>query len=817
MRILIVGGVAGGASAAARARRLSEDAQIVIFERGEHISFANCGLPYYIGGVIQDRQRLLVQTPPSMRSRYHIDVRISTEVLKIDRQDKFILIKDLKTGLEQKEYYDALILSPGAAPLRPPLPGIDSAKVRVLRNISDMDSIKTALDTGRVKKAVVVGGGYIGLEMAEALRECKVDVTVVELKDQVMEPVDPEMAAFLHQEITLRNVHLCLGTAVKSFKEENDALRLELSTGDFMTCDLAILAIGVRPEAHLAKEAGIEIGDRGGIVVDENMRTSDPFVFAVGDAVEVSDFVTGVKTGIPLAGPASRQGRMAADAIFLKQSVYKGTQGTAICKVFGLTVGMTGVNEKQLKNRGIFYEKIYIHPADHANYYPGASLISIKLLFNPDDGKILGAQAVGRQGVDKRIDILAVAMRAGLTVRDLQDLELTYAPPYGSAKDPINYLGFVASDLMDGLCRICHVDDVLKASPDQVLLDVRDLQEVELGTIPGSKHIPVNDLRQRLQELPKDKEFLVFCRVGLRGYLACRILLQNGYKCRNLSGGYLIYEAKTGLWVKPMAADKELMKRADVKNTDFLKHTAPHLLTRIDACGLQCPGPILRIKQAVDLMAPGDRVEIAATDPGFSGDIKAWCQSTGHELQDLRGDKSCTVAVICKKEKIQSMMPEAGGIPSKTIVVFSSDFDKVVASFVIATGAVAMGSQVTMFFTFWGLNVLRRPESIVVKKNMVEHMFGWMMPRGADKLSLSKMHMAGAGTWMIKEIMKRKNISSLPEFIEIARKSGIRLVACTMSMDLMGIKKEELIDGVEFGGVAMYLERADQGNVNLFV
>ena len=817
MRILIVGGVAGGASAAARARRLSEEAEIVMFERGEYISFANCGLPYHIAGVIPDRNRLLVQTPQAMRSRFRIDVRVKTEVLKIDREGKFLMTKDLATGLERKESYDALILSPGAEPLRPPLPGIGSGKIFTLRSMSDMDTIKSILDRGSIKKAAVIGGGYIGLEMAEALRERKVDVTLVELKDQVMEPVDPEMAAFLHQELVLRGVDLRLGTAVKGFVEENNALRLELSTGESMVCDLAILAIGVKPEAHLAKDAGLNIGERGGIVVDENMRTSDPSIFAVGDAAEVSDFITGAKTNIPLAGPANRQGRIAADAVFGKRSVYKNTQGTAICKVFGLSVGMTGANEKQLKSKAISYEKIYIHPADHASYYPGAYPISMKLLFDPVSGKILGAQAVGQQGIDKRIDVLAVAIRAGLTVQDLKDLELSYAPSYGSAKDPINYLGFVASNLIDGMCQICHVEDVVKPRSDQTILDVRDHEEVDLGKIPGALHIPINELRGRMQELSKDKELLVYCKVGLRGYLACRILAQDGFKCRNLSGGYLTYEAKMGLFAKPMTPVKELTDDSGAQNIGIRKAAPASPVKKIDACGLQCPGPIIRIKQAIDCIQVGDAIEIMATDPGFPGDIQAWCQSTGNELADLKSENGCAVGVIRKKGKPTTAKVASDSVPSKTIVVFSSDFDKVVASFVIATGAAAMGSAVTMFFTFWGLNVLRKPEAVPVKKNLVEKMFGWMMPRGVNRLSLSKMNMAGAGTWMIKEIMKKKNVSSLPEFMQIARQSGVKLVACTMSMDLMGIKKEELIDGVELGGVAMYLERADHGNVNLFI
>jgi NADPH-dependent 2,4-dienoyl-CoA reductase/sulfur reductase-like enzyme/peroxiredoxin family protein/TusA-related sulfurtransferase/rhodanese-related sulfurtransferase len=817
VRILIIGGVAGGASAAARARRLSEEAEIVIFERGEYISFANCGLPYHIGGVITDRQRLLVQTPEAMRKRFRIDVRVKTEVLKIDRAGKFLITKDIATGTERKESYDVLILSPGAEPIRPPLPGIGSNRICTLRSMSDMDVIKAKIDGGLVKKAIVIGGGYIGLEMAEALRERKIDVTLVELRDQVMEPADVEMAALLHQELALNGVDLRLGTSVKGFTDENGLLGVELSTGESMGCDLAILSIGVKPESRLAKEAGLEIGERGGIIVDKNMRTSDPNIFAVGDAVEVSDFITDIKSIIPLAGPANRQGCIAANTIFGKKSEYKKTQGTAICKVFSLTVGMTGANEKQIKKNSLPYEKIYIHPAVHASYYPGATSISLKLIFDPTNGKILGAQAVGRQGVDKRIDVLAVAMRAGLKVQDLKDFELSYAPPYGSAKDPINYLGFVASNVMDGTCQVCHVEDVAKPRADQVILDVRTLDEVNLGKIPGAIHIPIDDLRGRLQELSKDKEILVYCKVGLRGYLACRILSQNGFKCRNLSGGYLTYEAKMGLFHKPKKIDKELKDDSGEQNIETNKMASIGIVKKIDACGLQCPGPIIQIKKAMDLIQFGDIIEIFATDEGFLCDVKAWCQSTGNELVDLKADNGRISAIIRKKEKPSLCQTLSNGSQSKTIVVFSSDFDKVIASFVIATGAAAMGSKVTMFFTFWGLNVLRRSETVSVKKNMVEKMFGWMMPRGVNKLSLSKMNMAGAGTLMIKSIMKKKNVSSLPELIQIARQTGIRLVACTMSMDLMGIKKEELIDGVELGGVAMYLEQAEQGNVNLFI
>jgi len=546
-RILIVGGVAGGASAATRARRLSEDAEIVLFERGEHISFANCGMPYHIGGTIADRGRLLVQTPEGMRERYRLDVRTRTEVLRIDRAARKVLVRNLATGEEIEEPYDALILSPGAAPVRPPIPGADHPLVFTLRTLGDMDRIKQVVDEQKPAQAVVIGGGYIGLEMTEALRQRGVGVTLVELAAQVFSAADPEMVAPIQQELESNGVDLRLGASVTAIREEDGRLEVRLSTGEAVACGLAIMAIGVRPEATLARDAGLATGEFGGIVVDEHMRTSDPAIYAIGDAVEVPHLVGGRPAFIPLAGPANRQGRIAADNIFGRPSVYKSSQGTAICKVFGLAIGMTGLSERALKRAGRPYEKVYIHPTSHAGYYPGAKQMSLKLLFDPKGGGILGAQAVGADGIDKRIDVLAVAMRAHMTVHDLKDLELSYAPPYGSAKDPVNYAGFVASNVLAGDVALCHVADVTSPRPDQVLLDVRTPGEVEAGTIPGARNIPVDELRTRLAELPKDKEILAFCQVGLRGYLACRILSQNGFKCRNLSGGYKTYKAATAM------------------------------------------------------------------------------------------------------------------------------------------------------------------------------------------------------------------------------------------------------------------------------
>lgn len=544
MRILIVGGVAGGASAAARARRLSEDAEIIIFERGEDVSFANCGLPYHIGGVIKEREKLLVQTPDSLYRRLRIKTKVKTEVIKINRAQKNIIVKDLLTGQETQEPYDYMILSPGADPIKPPMPGLDLPYVMTLRNLSDMDNIKLTVDQKKAKKIVVVGGGYIGLEMTEALYKRGVDVTIIELSNQVMGPADPEMAYYLHQELKKHKVDLKFGVSVKGFYSKDEGVTAELSNGQKIDCDAVILAIGVRPEASLAKDAGLDIGQRGGIVVDEQMRTNDPFIFAVGDAVEVDEFVTGTKALIPLAGPANRQGRIAADNIFGRNSKYQKTQGTAICQLFNLTIGMTGVNEKILKRFNISHEKIYIHSNNHASYYPGATQISLKLLFDPKSGKIFGAQAVGKEGVDKRIDVLAVAIRAGMTVYDLEHLELCYAPPYGSAKDPVNFLGFVAANVLKGDVVNCHSEEIKQ---DQIILDVRSANEFQEGMIPGAVNIPIDDLRDKMTQLSKEKEYIAYCQVGLRGYLACRILTQNGFRCRNLSGGYQTYKAVRGI------------------------------------------------------------------------------------------------------------------------------------------------------------------------------------------------------------------------------------------------------------------------------
>lgn len=812
-KIVIVGGVAGGASAAARARRVSETAEMVLFERGPYVSFANCGLPYHIGGEIADRDRLLVTTPESLRTRFGIQVQTRSEVLSIDRNKKEVEVRNLESGQVFRERYDALVLSPGAEPVRPPIPGIDSPRVLTLRNMEDMDRIIEAL--GGVAHATVMGGGYIGLEMAEALRRRRIDTALVELAPQVMGPADPEMASILHQELRINGVDLRLGLSVSAVSAQGDGLRLVLSNGESMETGLVILAIGVRPEVGLARDAGIEIGPRGGIRVNDRMQTSDPSIYAVGDAVEVTDFVTHKPALIPLAGPANRQGRIAADNILGRDARYRATQGTAICKVFNLAIGMTGLSEKAAVAAGIPHEKIHIHPSSHASYYPGAGALSMKVLFDPSSGKVLGAQAVGADGVDKRIDVLAVAVRAGLTVFDLEEMELSYAPPFGSAKDPVNFAGFVAANALRGDVRLCHVPDLLHPSEQQVLLDVRTPDEFDGGTIPGAVNIPVDQLRERLGELSDTREYLVFCRVGLRGYLACRILSQNGIPCRNLTGGYITYQRTV-----EMPPDEMPENHHPESDTDYeaVKKESPmKIVETVNACGLQCPGPVLQLKQAVSRIATGEAVCIEATDPGFAADAPAWCRSTGNELASLEPDgRGGYRAVVVKRAAAAGPAP-ATLAKGMTNVVFSNDFDKAVAAFIIANGAAAAGYEVTLFFTFWGINILRKSGPVSVRKNLIEKMFGWMMPKGPDRLALSKMNMGGMGLAMIKGIMKRKNVMSLPQLIAQAQENGVRMVVCTMSMDLMGIRREELIDGLEEGGVAMYVDHLSRSSANLFI
>ncbi|HPC82186.1 MAG TPA: FAD-dependent oxidoreductase [Thermoanaerobaculaceae bacterium] len=544
MRVVVVGGVAAGMSAACRLRRLDEHAEIVVLERGPHVSYASCGLPYHISGTICDRDRLLVATPEMLAARYALDVRVEHEAVAIDRPKREVVVRDRRTAREYRLPYDRLLLAPGAAPARLPIPGADHPRVLTLRSLADMDAILAAVAAAAPQKAVVVGAGYIGLELAEALCFAGLEATLVEAMPQVLPAADPEMAVLLEHELERNGVDLCLGTRVTAIETRGEGLAVRLSSGDELEAGLVVVAAGVRPEVDLAREAGLECGPSGGIAVDNAMRTSDEAILAAGDAVEVVDVVTGAPALVPLAGPASRQGRIAADTIAGRSSVYRGSQGTVICKVFELAIGMTGRSETALAAAGVPHEKVYIFGGDHASYYPGAAPLYLKLLFDPRDGRILGAQAVGSRGVDRRIDVLAVALRAGLTVEDLEHLELCYAPPFGSARDPVNLAGFAAAGARGGDVALADVREVAHPRPGQLVLDVRTGEEVAQGAIPGALHIPVDELRGRLGELPRDRELLVVCAVGQRGYVACRLLAQHGFACRNLSGGF----ALLGLW-----------------------------------------------------------------------------------------------------------------------------------------------------------------------------------------------------------------------------------------------------------------------------
>jgi len=813
---IIVGGVAAGMSAAARLRRLDESAEIVVFEKGEYVSYANCGLPYYIGAVISERDNLLLQTPAAFRNRFEVDVRIETEVLSIDTSRKSVRVRERTSGREYDETYDTLLLAPGGSPLKPPIPGADHPAIQTLWTIPDTDKIRALVDQGGVRTALLVGAGFIGLEMAENLHARGIRVTIVEMAKQVLSQLDYEMAALVQRELQQKGIKLHLEDTVTAFEPAADgAVSARLQSGTSLSADLVMLSIGVKPNTAFLAGSGIELGPRGHIIVDEQLRTSVADIYAAGDAIEVVNPISGKKTAIPLAGPANKQGRIVAGNMSSKvPGSYDGTLGTAIAKVFDLDVGMTGATEKFCRAEGIACNSVIVHPNDHAGYYPGATMLTIKLLFSPETRRVLGAQAIGYGGVDKRIDVIATALLGKMTVDDLTEIEHAYAPPYSSAKDPVNMAGFSAQNILDGLVSGATWDTVLNNdSGEQLLLDVRTPAEFAGGSIAGAVNIPLDSLRTRLAEIPATRKVISFCKVGLRGYIACRILSAHGIDCANLSGGYDTYRLAT----LPLA-EEQTGAAASHAAPALATETSgkPALILQVDACGLQCPGPVMRLKAEMDRLAAGDAIAIKASDPGFYSDAPSWARSTGNILREISSDKGIVTAVIEKGSLQPAHVPAAGN--DKTLVVFSGDLDKTIASFIIANGALAMGRKVTMFFTFWGLNALRKPEKISgLGKSLVEWAFGMMMPRGSRKLGLSRMSMAGIGGRLIRGIMQNKNVPALEEMMAMALKGGVRIVVCQMSMDLMGIRREELIDGIEVGGVASYLEASEQADNNLFI
>lgn len=825
-KILIIGGVAGGASTAARLRRLDENAEIIMFEKGEYISFANCGLPYYIGNVINDRSKLLLQTPEAMKKRFNIDVRVKNEVISIDKENKKISVKNLSKDEIYEENYDVLVISTGSSPLRPPIPGIDASNIYTIWNIPDTDAIKEHVTNNEIKEVAVIGGGFIGIEMAENLHDLGINVTIVEMANQVMAPLDFEMAQFIHKHMEKKGVNLVLGDGVKEFKENDDKTIVVTNAGKEIDADMIILAIGIKANSQLAKEAGLELNKRGGIVVDKYLKTSDPNIYAVGDVIQVNDFINNIATMVPLAGPANKQGRIAANNICGFNEEFKGTQGTSVAKVFDLTVSTTGSNEKSLnrinKIYGEDYLCIHLHPGNHAGYYPGTEKIHLKLIFDKSTGKVLGAQAVGGSGTEKRIDVIATAIRFGATVYDLKELELAYAPPFSSAKDPVNMAGFTAANVLEGNMDIIQFNQIETLDLDNnIILDLRTEAERTMGYVPNSINIDVNDLRNKLNLLDKSKNIIVYCAVGVRAWIGVRILIQNGFKAKNMTGGFTTYSNA----YYNNATKIEYPNIND--NSDKENAMKKQQIIKIDACGLQCPGPIMQVYNAVQMINNGDIIEVKATDMGFCADIESWCDRTNNKL--LKSEMNENIATVCIMKGLgEEDLISATNICSnnntisnvandKTMVVFSGDLDKALASFIIANGAAAMGRKVTMFFTFWGLNVLRKDENIQVKKPFIDKMFGFMMPRGSKKLKLSKMHMGGMGTKMMRMVMQNKNVSSLEDLIKHAMSNGVEIIACTMSMDVMGITKDELIDGVKYAGVANYLGAAEQSDVNLFI
>lgn len=809
MKHIIIGGVAGGATAAARIRRADESAEIILIEKGKYISYANCGLPYYIGGVIEEREKLFVQTPESFGNRFNIDVRVENEAVSIDTEKKSVLIRRAD-GTTYEERYDKLLLSPGSTPVRPPLTGIDIEGIYTLRNVEDTDRIKQYLQTHPVKRAVVVGGGFIGLEMAENLAHTGAAVSLVEMGNQVMAPIDFSMAAHIHRHLEDKGVQLYLEKGVSGFEKAGESLRVLLNDGSSLETDLVLLSIGVRPNVDLAQTAGIVLGERG-IKVNAYLQTSAQDVYAVGDAIEFEHPITGKPWLNYLAGPANRQGRIVADnMVFGNKSMYEGAIGTAIAKVFDLTVATVGLPAKQLKQQNIPYQSSITFSSSHAGYYPGAFQITIKLTFHPVSGLLYGAQIVGIDGVDKRIDVLAQMIKQKKTIYDLVQIEQAYAPPFSSAKDPVAIAGYVAANIISGAMRPIYWRELEALNRDKVLLiDTRTPAEFELGSIEGAKNIPLDELRQRIQEIPQDKEVIVFCAVGLRGYLAQRILMGRGYtNVRNLSGGYKHYSVATAPIRQSEPPLRPMLRQAE--------NNTIHTL-RVDACGLQCPGPVMKLKNTIDSIHVGERVEIKATDAGFPRDAQAWCRSTGHLLIGETHENGYHTVVI-EKQKQEEITAGKQKLPkNKTFIMFSDDLDKALATFVLANGAAATGHKVSIFFTFWGLNVIKKEQKPAVQKDLFGRMFSFMLPGSSQKLSLSKMSMMGIGDKLMRYIMKKKGIQQLEELRQQALENGVEFIACQMSMDMMGIDQRELMDKVSIGGVATYMERAEEANVNLFI
>ncbi len=792
MKTVIIGGGAAGASCAARLRRNDEKAQIQILEESNEISIANCGLPYYIGNVIDNEEAIHVSSVDKFKSWFNIDVKLNTKVNSINKEENFVTTEN-----NDVFYYDNLVIATGAKPFVPEFKGLDEGKAFTLRTLYDANKIKTYIEKNKASKALVIGAGFIGIEIAENLCSQGIDTSIVELSDHILSTVDYEVAKVAQNKLKEQGIKVFLNDGVKEFNN-NEAI---LNSGLLIPFDIVIISIGVKPQVQLAIDSNLNVNK--GIVVDDNLRTSCKNIYAAGDNIEINDFITKSKSLIPLAGPANRQGRIIADNICGLEEKYKDTQGSSVLKIFDLTLAAVGASEKRLKLTNTPYLKTFIYAKDHASYYPNSKNVLFKLLFN-EKGAILGAQAIGTDGVDKRIDVIATIMRLNGSVQNLIDAELCYAPPFNSAKDPVNLLGMNASNILNRKLKPAFIEDL----KDGFLIDVRPEVLFKISSIKDAINIPITSIRNRLEEIPHNKKVILFCNTGYTSYIASRILIQYGFdNVYSFCGGmefYNVFNAKV----------KTISKQNSDVNKISLKTNNENL--KLNVCGMQCPGPLIKVAKTLETLSDNQHLEIEADDEGFYEDIKSYANTSENTILSLTKSDKKIKAILTKGKKeipIENANKETQGL---SLVVFSSDLDKAIAAFIIANGAAASGKKVTMFFTFWGLSVLRKEKS-PIKKGFIESMISYLLPKGSNRLTLSKFNFFGIGSKLMKLIMKKKNVESLDYLIQQAKDNGVTFIACSMSMDIMGLKKEELIDGVTIGGVAKYIEQSSKSNTNLFI
>ena len=799
MEVLVIGGGAAGASCAARLRRLDENASITILEKSNEISVANCGLPYFAGGVIESEDSLYVSSVEKFKTWFNIDVKLNSEVTTIDRKNKSVTLQD---GSSLK--YDKLVLASGASPFVPPIEGLEKNKTFTIRRVADAVKLKEYINKTSSKKILVAGAGAIGLEMAENLNEIGLDVTIVEMQSQVLPGFEVEISKNVLNTLVENNIKVVLNDAIVKV-EGNSVI---LNSGKKIDFDLIVMSVGVRPETGLAKDAGLKVNK--GILVDKHMQTSDEDIYAAGDNVETVNYISNALEITALAGPANRQGRIIADNIAGIKSTYKDTTKAGIVKVYDTVTASVGMSSVALDRAKISYQRAIIMGRNHASYYPGSELSIYVLLFD-DKGKILGAQASGSDGVDKRIDVIATAIRGNMTVYDLIDLELCYAPPFNGPKDPVNLLGMLATNILEKRVSGISLSEI---KDTDLLVDVRPKEAFRASHIENAINAPITTLRDDNLDLPKDKRLVLYCNTGYTSYVSARILMQRGFtNVVTLMAGIDIYKVMNK---KPESLNKKNSSNDIVNNRIVQSKDGIEPSLKINACGLSCPGPIMKVSEGYKSLNDGELMEVKCTDRGFMSDIKGWCQSTGASLVSLNNENKIITAKIGKNIQKSPVVVPGKSLNDETIIVFSNDMDKVLAALILANGALAAGKNVTLFFTFYGLAAVRK-KTDVANKSFIEKMFSFMLPEDASKLQMSKFNFFGLGSLFMKNLMKKKNISSVEELLKSAVLGGAKLIACSMSMDMMGIKEEELIDGVEIGGVANYISEASKSNVNLFI